>query len=146
MGLSPAKLNFIGLAYDERTQMCRRSHVAGACRCVGDSRQQPTDLPRLCKNDLAFVTFLTLPQDTVAIVLKLLSVHRLWVLLSSNFFLYRLIARKSTRMDQRMWRKDDFQVCVTVRKTYALADTRRLACKHATIRLGFCIGLYDYRR
>jgi hypothetical protein len=52
------------------------------------ARQQPIDLPRLCENDLAVVTFLTPLQDTAATKLELLSVHYLAVLLSSYLFLY----------------------------------------------------------
>jgi hypothetical protein len=48
------------------------------------ARQQPIDLPRLCENDSTVVTFLTLPQDTAAKKLELLSVHYLAVLLASS--------------------------------------------------------------
>jgi hypothetical protein len=52
------------------------------------ARQQPIDLPRLCENDAAIVTFLTPPRDTAATKLKLLSVHDIAVLLASYLFLY----------------------------------------------------------
>jgi hypothetical protein len=40
---------------------------------------------------------------------------------------------ENTKMNQEIWRNDDFQVYVTVGKTLALADKRCLACKHATL-------------
>jgi uncharacterized membrane protein (DUF485 family) len=47
--------------------------------------------------------------------LKLLSVYCLAVLLASCLLMY--LAGKITKMDQGIWRNDDFRVCVTSTKT-----------------------------